>query len=94
MRRQAMARAAGLVAGATVATVSAPAYSAETKEVLMGSDSGLLAFVPQKTSICKGDSVKWYVRDDHKGSCLLFVLHLTIVSIYSFVTIPLLFPPL
>jgi len=58
-RRQAMARAAGLVAGATVATVSAPAYAAETKEVLMGSDSGLLAFVPQKTSICKGDSVKW-----------------------------------
>jgi len=71
-RRQAMARAAGLVAGATVATVSAPAYAAETKEVLMGSDSGLLAFVPQKTSICKGDSVKWYVRDNREGS--LFII--------------------
>jgi len=58
-RRAAMARAAGLAAGASVAAVSKPAYAAETKEVKMGSDSGLLAFVPNKTQICKGDSVKW-----------------------------------
>jgi len=58
-RRQAMARAAGLAAGVAATTVSSPAYAAETKEVKMGSDSGLLAFVPQKTSICKGDTVKW-----------------------------------
>ena len=60
-RRQAMARAAGLAAGVAAATVASPAYAAETKEVLMGSDSGLLAFVPQKITVCKGDSVKWYV---------------------------------
>ena len=58
-RRQAMTRAAGLAAGLAVSTVAKPAYAAETKEVKMGSDSGLLAFVPQKTTICKGDSVKW-----------------------------------
>ena len=28
----------------------------------MGTDSGGLQFVPAKTSICKGDSVKWYVE--------------------------------
>jgi len=58
-RRAAMARAAGLAAGISAATVSSPAYAAETKEVKMGSDSGLLVFVPAKTQICKGDSVKW-----------------------------------
>jgi len=58
-RRQSMARAAGLVAGVAAATVAKPAYAAETKTVLMGSDSGLLAFVPAKTQICKGDTVKW-----------------------------------
>merc|ERR1711957_697337 len=58
-RRAAMARAAGLAAGASVAAVSKPAYAAETKEVKMGSDAGLLAFVPAKTQICSGDSVKW-----------------------------------
>jgi len=58
-RRQAMARAAGLAAGVAAATVATPAYAAETKEVKMGADSGLLVFVPAKTSICKGDSVKW-----------------------------------
>jgi len=58
-RRAAMARAAGLAAGASVAAVSQPAYAAETKEVKMGSDTGLLAFVPNKVQICKGDSVKW-----------------------------------
>merc|ERR1719246_321386 len=58
-RRQAMARAAGLAAGLGVAAVSTPAYAAETKEVKMGSDSGLLAFVPAKINICKGDSVTW-----------------------------------
>mmetsp|Transcript_17817 Transcript_17817/g.32185 ORF Transcript_17817/g.32185 Transcript_17817/m.32185 type:complete len:242 (+) Transcript_17817:363-1088(+) len=58
-RRQAMARAAGLAAGVTASVVASPAYAAETKEVLMGSDSGLLAFVPQKITVCAGDSVKW-----------------------------------
>jgi len=58
-RRQSMARAAGLAAGVAAATVATPAYAAETKEVKMGADSGLLVFVPAKTSICKGDSVKW-----------------------------------
>jgi hypothetical protein len=60
-RRQAMARAAAMASGVALATASKPAYAAETKEVKMGSDSGLLAFVPQKISICKGDTVKWYV---------------------------------
>jgi len=58
-RRRAMAQAAGIVAGISAATVSNPAYAAETKEVKMGNDSGLLVFVPAKLSICKGDSVKW-----------------------------------
>merc|ERR1711892_572732 len=58
-RRNAMSRAAGLVAGAAVATVSMPAYAAETKEVKMGTDAGGLQFVPAKISICKGDSVEW-----------------------------------
>lgn len=58
-RRKAMARAAGLAAGLTASAVSNPAYAAETKEVKMGSDSGLLAFVPNKITICKGDSITW-----------------------------------
>merc|ERR1712078_568464 len=58
-RRSAMARAAGLAAGVSVAAVSAPAYGAETKDVKMGSDSGQLVFVPAKVTICAGDSVKW-----------------------------------
>lgn len=58
-RRAAMARAAGLAAGVAAATVAAPAYAAETKEVKMGADSGLLVFEPAKIQICKGDSVKW-----------------------------------
>jgi hypothetical protein len=58
-RRQAMARAAGMAAGLSAATVMKPAYAAETKEVKMGSDSGLLAFVPQKITICKGDTITW-----------------------------------
>jgi len=56
-RRNAMAKAAGLIAG--VGALSAPVDAAETKEVKMGSDSGLLAFVPATVTICKGDSVKW-----------------------------------
>lgn len=58
-RRSAMARAAGLAAGVSVAAVSQPAYAAETKSVMMGSDSGQLVFVPAKTTICSGDTVKW-----------------------------------
>merc|ERR1719273_1775550 len=30
--------------------------------VLMGSDAALLIFVPAKTTICKGDSVKWIMN--------------------------------
>jgi len=58
-RRSAMARAAGLAAGLALATVSAPAYAAQTVEVKMGSDSGGLQFVPAKSNICKGDSITW-----------------------------------
>lgn len=58
-RRAAMTRAAGLAAGLSAAAVSQPAYAAQTKEVQMGTDSGGLKFVPEKVSICKGDSVKW-----------------------------------
>lgn len=58
-RRQAMARAAGLMAGVSAAAVSQPAYAAETKNVKMGTDSGQLVFEPAKISICKGDSVTW-----------------------------------
>ena len=58
-RRSAMARAAGLAAGLAVSTVNSPAYAAETKTVMMGSDSGQLVFVPAMLKICKGDSVKW-----------------------------------
>jgi len=58
-RRSAMARAAGLAAGVSLASVSQPAYAAETKDVKMGSDSGQLVFVPAKTTICSGDTVKW-----------------------------------
>merc|ERR1712174_8563 len=58
-RRQALARAAGIAAGLTLAQVRAPGYAAETKTVKMGSDSGQLVFVPDEISICKGDSVTW-----------------------------------
>jgi len=58
-RRKAMARAAGMASGLAAATVAAPAFAAETKEVKMGADSGLLIFDPPKITICKGDSVKW-----------------------------------
>jgi len=58
-RRQSMARAAGLAAGVAAATVAQPAYAAETKMVQMGTESGGLKFVPEQTTICKGDSVKW-----------------------------------
>lgn len=71
-RRKAMARAAGLAAGVAATTVAQPAFAAETKEVLMGTDAGGLKFVPEKTSICKGDSVKWYVHDAQCCSRLCF----------------------
>jgi plastocyanin len=58
-RRHAMARAAGLAAGLSLASVSAPGFAAETKMVKMGSDSGQLVFVPDEIKICKGDSVTW-----------------------------------
>lgn len=58
-RRNAMARAAGILAGVAGATVSSPAYAAETKMVKMGADNGQLIFDPAKITICKGDSVKW-----------------------------------
>lgn len=58
-RRNAMTKAAGLIAGLGVATVSQPSYAAETVTVKMGADSGLLVFEPKKVSVCKGDTVKW-----------------------------------
>ena len=45
-RRAAMARAAGLAFGLSMAAVGAPGFAAETKTVKMGSDSGQLVFVP------------------------------------------------
>jgi len=58
-RRNAMAKAAGLAAGLSMAAVSAPAYAAQTVEVKMGADSGLLVFEPARVTVCKGDTVKW-----------------------------------
>merc|ERR1712205_86352 len=58
-RRVAMARAAGLAFGLSMAAVSAPGFAAETKSVKMGADSGQLVFVPDEIKICKGDSVTW-----------------------------------
>jgi len=58
-RRNAMKRAAGLLAGASIAAVNQPAYAASTANVKMGADSGLLVFEPNKIKICAGDSVKW-----------------------------------
>jgi plastocyanin len=58
-RRKAMARAAGLAAGLSLAAVNAPSFAAETKMVKMGSDSGQLVFVPDEVKVCKGDSITW-----------------------------------
>jgi len=58
-RRAAMARAAGLAAGLSMAAVNQPGFAAETKMVKMGSDSGQLVFVPDEIKICKGDTVTW-----------------------------------
>jgi len=58
-RRKAMARAAGLAAGLSLAAVNAPSFAAATKTVKMGADSGTLVFVPDEVKICKGDSVTW-----------------------------------
>jgi len=58
-RRTAMARAAGLAAGLSLARVSAPGFAAETKMVKMGSDTGQLVFVPDEITICAGDTVTW-----------------------------------
>jgi len=58
-RRHAMARAAGLAAGLSMATVNAPGFAAGSASVKMGTDSGQLVFVPDETKICKGDTVTW-----------------------------------
>ena len=58
-RRHAMARAAGLAAGLSMAAVSAPGFAAGSANVKMGSDSGQLVFVPDEVKICAGDSVVW-----------------------------------
>merc|ERR1719161_1393225 len=58
-RRSAMARAAGLAAGLSLAAVNAPGFAAETKMVKMGSDTGQLFFLPDEIKICKGDTVTW-----------------------------------
>lgn len=60
-RRVAMTRAAGLAAGLALSVVGAPAYAAETKTVMMGTESGQLVFQPAKTKLCKGDSVSWVI---------------------------------
>ena len=71
-RRAAMTRAAGLAAGVAAVTVSQPAYAAQTVNVKMGTDSGLLAFEPKKVTICAGDTVKWYVKTRYcTSSCML-----------------------
>merc|ERR1711957_292232 len=61
-RRAAMAKAAGLAAGVAVATVSQPAYAAETKEVKMGSDGGGLQFVPTMSSLTKKRSPRVSIK--------------------------------
>jgi len=58
-RRRALNQATAALAGLTLSAAAADA--AETKEVKMGADNGGLQFVPSKTTICKGDTVKWYV---------------------------------
>ena len=58
-RRHAMARAAGLAAGLSMAAVSAPGFAAGTTMIKMGSDSGQLVFVPSEAKICSGDTVTW-----------------------------------
>lgn len=58
-RRQAMARAAGLASGLSMASVAAPGFAAATKTVKMGTDAGQLVFVPDEVKICSGDSVTW-----------------------------------
>jgi plastocyanin len=60
-RRVAMTRAAGLAAGIALTVVGGPAYAAETKTVMMGTESGQLVFQPAKTKLCKGDSVSWVI---------------------------------
>jgi len=60
-RRGALKRAAGLMAGLSVAAVSKPAYAAQIHEVLMGSEDNPeeLVFEPDTIKICEGDSVRW-----------------------------------
>ena len=58
-RRHAMARAAGLAAGLSLAQVNAPGFAAATKTVKMGSDNGQLVFVPDEIKVCKGDTITW-----------------------------------
>jgi plastocyanin len=61
-RRNAMARAAGLAAGLSMAAVNKPGFAAADKVVKMGSDNGQLVFVPDEISICKGDSITWMLN--------------------------------
>ena len=58
-RRKHMAMATGLVNGYTLEGVQQPHFLAETKIVKAGSDNGALVFVPNKISICAGDSITW-----------------------------------
>merc|ERR1712106_571062 len=66
-RRSAMARAAGLAFGLSMAAVGAPGFAAETKTVKMGSDSGQLVFVPVEDAIPKGVSAESISMDDQLG---------------------------
>ena len=72
-RRNAMKRAAGLVAGETMDTVNSPEMVAETRQIKMGTDSGMLVFVPSKTTICKGDTVTWYVQTGSHNATACFL---------------------
>merc|ERR1712048_617927 len=57
-RRDALIRAAGVAAAA----IGAPAFAAETTVIKMGTDAGLLQYVPSEATICKGDSVTWVMN--------------------------------
>jgi len=62
-RRNALTRAAGIAAGLSTETVMQPGFTAETNCVEMGSGDGHFYFVPDKVTICAGDSVSWANND-------------------------------
>merc|ERR1711948_101766 len=42
--------------------IGVPAFAAEPTVIKMGSDSGQLQYVPNESTICKGDSVTWVMN--------------------------------